>query len=183
MSYVVNGAFRTQSLLHGLLEYWQVNETEQRTASTNIDTTVALNKALDNLEIMRRESGAIITSRHLPTMDVNEIAQNQNFQNLISNAIKYSKPGHVPEIEVSAARAPDAVWQFSIKDNGIGIASEHHDLLFKLFKRLHGNRYAGTGLGLALSAKIIENLGGTIWVESEPDVGSTFCFTVPERNG
>jgi signal transduction histidine kinase len=99
-------------------------------------------------------------------------------QNLISNALKYAKNGVPPVIIITVKEDTDN-WLFTIKDNGIGIKQEFFNKIFIIFQRLHTrHEISGTGLGLAISKKIVENLGGKIWVESEPDKGSTFYFTI-----
>lgn len=180
ISYAVDGAHRVQTLLQALLEYWQVSEGNQDASTgANVSVAAALNKALGNLELLLRESGAVIFPSELPHLDVSETALVQLFQNLISNAVKYRSPDRPPRVEVFAQPLGAAGWQFSVKDNGIGIASEHQALVFQLFKRLNGNLHPGTGIGLALCAKIVENFGGRMWVESELGRGSSFYFTVP----
>jgi light-regulated signal transduction histidine kinase (bacteriophytochrome) len=99
------------------------------------------------------------------------------FQNLISNAIKYRGEAD-PAIKVSA-RHTGGIWTFSVQDNGIGIAPEYLTQIFGVFKRLHGQQYAGTGIGLAMCEKIVERADGKIWAESEIGRGSTFLFTLP----
>jgi signal transduction histidine kinase len=103
----------------------------------------------------------------------------QVFQNLISNAVKYRHADRQPRIHVSAEQAGDE-WIFSVRDNGAGIAEEYQRQIFGLFKRLHGFRESGSGIGLALCQKVIERRGGRIWVESNKH-GSTFRFTLPVR--
>lgn len=167
-----------QASLQALLEYWQVSEgSEDKTAPTDIAATLA--KALGNLEMMLGETGAIVSSSGLPTLDVNETAFVQLFQNLVSNAIKYRKSGETPRISISARPSADSEWLFSIEDNSVGIPPEYHDHIFKLFKRLNRDRNPGTGIGLALCAKIVENFGGKLWVDSALGRGSTFYFTIP----
>jgi len=101
----------------------------------------------------------------------------QVFQNLIGNALKYCETK--PEIHIWAEREGDC-WRIAIRDNGIGIAPEHHEKIFGLFERLHGrSEYPGTGIGLASCKRIIEQEGGRIWVESRSGSGSTFYFTLP----
>ena len=101
----------------------------------------------------------------------------QLFQNLISNSIKYSGEA-TPTIHVSAARTAEG-WLFSVRDNGIGIDPTDAELVFGIFKRLHGKEIPGTGIGLALCRKVVECHGGRIWVESEAGQGAVFKFTIP----
>jgi signal transduction histidine kinase len=99
-------------------------------------------------------------------------------QNLIGNALKYRANGRLPVIQISAVLREDETV-FSVRDNGPGIAPEHQEAIFGIFKRLHGKEVEGTGIGLAMCRKIVERHGGRIWVESEPGKGATFRFTVP----
>ena len=106
----------------------------------------------------------------------------QLFQNLVGNAIKFHGP-LPPQIDIKVVRQ-NGMWQFSVKDNGIGIDMRYADKVFAIFQRLHGRgEYAGTGLGLAICKKIIERHDGTIWFESQPGHGTTFYFTLPARGG
>jgi light-regulated signal transduction histidine kinase (bacteriophytochrome) len=182
ISFAVTGAQRMQTLLQGLLEYWQVSERTDN-AVTPIDTETALKKALDNLELAIAKSGAVISYSVLPTLAVDEAALVQVFQNLIGNAIKYRKANETPRIEIAANRLSKTEWRFSVQDNGIGIAPEHQHLIFKIFKRLNGHQYSGAGIGLAICVKVVEHFGGKLWVESEVGRGSTFYFTVLETKG
>src|ERR1019366_1217416 len=100
----------------------------------------------------------------------------QLFQNLIGNAIKYRAERRA-EIHVKAVKE-DQQWVLTVRDNGMGIEEEYLRTVFEPFRRLHGRGLPGTGLGLAICARIVEGFGGRLWVESEPGVGSTFCFTV-----
>jgi signal transduction histidine kinase len=102
----------------------------------------------------------------------------QVFQNLISNAVKYSKESLAPEVNITS-RESAAFWEFSVQDNGIGMDADHFDKIFVIFQRLHTkDKFSGSGIGLAIVKKIIENLGGKIWVESELGKGTTFFFTL-----
>jgi light-regulated signal transduction histidine kinase (bacteriophytochrome) len=101
----------------------------------------------------------------------------QLLQNLIGNAIKY-RGQHDPEISISA-ESKDGQCLFAVRDNGIGIDPQYSKQIFGIFKRLHGNEYEGTGIGLAICQRIVEGYGGQIWVESEVGKGSTFRFTLP----
>jgi signal transduction histidine kinase len=103
----------------------------------------------------------------------------QVVQNLIGNAIKFHRKEIVPNVHISVSFR-DGMWQFGVTDNGIGIPAEYYQKVFILFERLHArDAYPGSGLGLALSKRIIERHGGQMWVESDVGVGSTFFFTLP----
>jgi light-regulated signal transduction histidine kinase (bacteriophytochrome) len=105
------------------------------------------------------------------------------FQNLIGNALKYRKRDVTPIIRIGG-RHQDRHWEFSVGDNGIGIAPEYFERIFGIFQRLHArDEYDGTGIGLAISKKIVERHAGSIWLESMPDDGTTFYFTLPEGSG
>ena len=139
----------------------------------------AVAQAMQNLRETLTSSGATVTIEPLPIVQGNECDLVRLFQNLISNAVKYRSEAAV-EVHITAQRSgPD--WVIRIHDNGIGITKEHHRRIFALFTRLHADEIPGTGIGLALCKKIVEGMGGTIWVESEPGAGSTFCFTVADR--
>ena len=103
------------------------------------------------------------------------------FQNLVGNAIKY-RGEKTPQVHISAAKNSREEWVFSVRDNGIGIDPQFADTVFNMFSRLNGNKYPGSGIGLALCRKVVERLGGRIWVESKSGGGSDFNFTIPPRN-
>ena len=144
-------------------------------ARERVDLRRAVEQAINYLERAIRESGASITVGSLPCVLGNESQLTGLMQNLLGNAIKYRGPEAL-RIEVTAERM-GAGWVVKVRDNGIGIAPAYRDQIFGLFKRLHQRSVPGTGIGLAICKKIVDGMGGRIWVESELGKGSTFCFT------
>jgi light-regulated signal transduction histidine kinase (bacteriophytochrome) len=164
-------------MLRDLLEYSKV-EVGARPQHT-IAAEEALNLALTNLQVTIEESCAIVTSDPLPATTSYTTQLVQIFQNLIGNAIKY-RSAATPQIHVST-KGDGEERVFSVQDNGLGIAPQHFEKIFVLFQRLHGpTELSGTGIGLATCKKIVERQGGRIWVESVPEKGSTFYFSLPE---
>lgn len=177
ISYAVDGANRMHLLIEGLLSYSRVGSRKEEFKETDCELVLKYTK--DNLQNSIRETEAEITHDPLPVVKGDETQLIQLFQNLIFNAIKYRKEGVVPKIHVSC-RQENGEFIFSFADNGIGIDPQFSDRIFIIFQRLHTREeYPGTGIGLAVSKKIIERHGGNIWVESEPEKGSTFYFTIP----
>jgi signal transduction histidine kinase len=179
LHYVLDAVRRMDTLLSDLLTYSQhLGSRPQVTQSVNVEAVLA--GVLMNLQASIKETNATVTHDPLPTDVTSEFAQlSQVLQNLVSNAIKYRKPSESPQVHVSAEDC-DGDWVFAVRDNGLGIDSEYKEQIFGIFKRLHGREYPGTGMGLAICKKIIERHGGRIWVESQPDIGSTFYFTLPQ---
>ena len=178
LGYAVQGARRMESLIKDLLAYTRAGERTQNPISA-ANAAQVLEQATANLSTAIRESQATIDCDPLPVLPVDEVHLLQLFQNLIGNAIKYR--GEVrPAIHVSA-QAAGQMWQFRVRDNGIGIAPEYAQLVFGIFKRLHGgDKYEGTGIGLAICQRIVERYGGRVWVESGGNgKGSAFFFTLP----
>lgn len=177
IGFVVDGANRMNNLINDLLAYSRV------AASAPIEiisSEAALGRALENLGAAMEENNAAVSHGPLPEVYFNENRLVQIFQNLIGNAIKFhgSEP---PRVHVSADRL-EGGWRFSVSDNGIGIAPEQAGRIFEIFQRLHGiDKYPGTGIGLALCKRMVENRGGCIWVESGPGKGSVFHFIIPDR--
>jgi two-component system, chemotaxis family, CheB/CheR fusion protein len=172
----VDGAKRMQLLVHDLLHLSQVGKGDPKYEI--VDTTHVLKEIVSGLKNLIDETSAKVTSDLLPTLSYDRILLGQVFQNLIVNAIKF-RDGKAPLVHVSAIRKGNE-WEFSVKDNGIGIEKQYSDRIFLIFQRLHTKEaYAGTGIGLAMCKKIVERYGGRIWVESELGLGSTFFFTLP----
>jgi PAS domain S-box-containing protein len=174
----VEGAHRMHQMVMDLLEYANtVDFPAGETALT--DASVALNRAVANLKQTIEENQATVTNDPLPELRIAEVHLLQLFQNLIGNSLKYRKPDEAPHVHVSASRNGKD-WVISVHDNGIGFEPEYKDRIFGLFKRLHTRgEYPGTGIGLAICARIVEQYGGRIWAESSPNEGSTFHFALP----
>jgi light-regulated signal transduction histidine kinase (bacteriophytochrome) len=146
------------------------------------DSGATCDQAIANLREAIAESGAVVTTGLLPIVRADTTQLTQLLQNLIGNAIKYSKE-RKPEVRVAATPMEDR-WVFSVQDNGIGIEPQYFERIFQMFQRLHTcKQYTGTGIGLAICRKIVERHGGRIWVESQPGKGSTFQFTIPRAEG
>lgn len=173
---VQNGAKRMRDLLADLLAYAEIGARFDMPAEP-VDLNDAVQKAEQNLAVAIAESGAAITVERLPVVVGFESHFVPLFQNLIGNAIKY-RSEQAPAIDIKASREGSQL-HVSVADNGIGIAPEYHSKIFVAFKRLHGNKISGTGIGLAICQRVVEKYGGRIWVESDVGQGSTFSFTLP----
>lgn len=177
LEYIVSGAQRMGALIEGLLAYSRSVHVETP-AFTDVDTAAALHWARMNLRLVLEESQAELTHGDLPIISGDHVQIVQLFQNLISNAIKYRRPDAAPLIRISAEQS-DGSWVFSVSDNGVGVPTEYTDRVFDLFRRLHGSKIPGTGIGLAICKRIVEKHGGRIWVETGSTGGTTFRFTMP----
>jgi PAS domain S-box-containing protein len=178
MQFVVEGALRMETLVSGLFAFLQSTDISDEQIEP-VDCDSAVSQAKELLPRAIEKSCADITIGPMPLVEVRRMHLIQLFQNLIDNAIKYAKVGVPPRISIRAERE-SRMWRFSVSDNGIGIAPEHSEQVFGLFKRLHPhNEYSGTGIGLAICHNIVDWYGGRIWVESEVGHGSTFYFTLP----
>jgi PAS domain S-box-containing protein len=176
IKFAVDGAIRMRRIILDLLEYSRVGR--QQYHIEKINTQELLKEACRMYTGIAKVKKIIINYEGLPDIVAAKIPVQQVFQNLISNAVKYQQPGNIPEIKISAADNEDH-WQFAVEDNGIGIDTAYLDTVFVIFKRLHSkDEYSGTGIGLAICKKIIDNHQGKIWVESAPGKGSTFYFTI-----
>lgn len=171
------GLQRMSELVDAVLQHAQVGTTSIA-SSEGSDASVALAAAIDDLRKDIETSGAKITSRSLPKLQITMQALTQLFQNLLSNAIKYRKPNTSPIVSVEAERAGED-WTISVSDNGIGIEAEWLERIFQPMQRRHGPEIAGSGIGLATCRKIVNRVGGEIWAESQAGAGATFHFTCP----
>ena len=178
-SYVNEGVTRMNSLLDALLQYATIGKLDLELES--VDMNEVLRNAKRNLTLKIEETDANILCGEMPTVNAVPSLLTNLFQNLISNAIKFRRNEGRPIILINATEQKKD-WYFTVEDNGIGIADEHKERIFVIFQRLHTRaKYEGTGIGLSICHKIITQLGGKIWVESEPNQGSTFCFTIPKK--
>jgi light-regulated signal transduction histidine kinase (bacteriophytochrome) len=181
IAYAVDGSNRMQVLIHNLLAYSRAGTNGE--VLRQISSESSLKEALANLRATIEESGAVVTHDSLPAIRTDDRQLAQVFQNLIGNAIKY-RSAEIPHVHVSATKNGGNEWIFSVRDNGLGIDPQYFDRIFILFQRLHGpTEFKGTGIGLAICKKMLARLGGRIWVESQPEKGSTFYFALPERDG
>ncbi|MDB5202987.1 MAG: sensor signal transduction histidine kinase [Ferruginibacter sp.] len=176
--YAVDGAKRMQQIILDLLEFSRVGKVNEK--EEQVDLNQIVNEVIYLCQNQIIDTKAVVNSGKLPTLPMYKIPLRQVFQNLISNALKYHKEDEAPVINISAEEQA-TYWQVSVSDNGIGIDKEYFDQIFVIFKRLHNkDQYSGTGIGLAVCKKIIENFGGKIWLSSGENQGSTFYFTIPK---
>ena len=176
IGFIVDAARRMQKLISDILEYSRVGRKESPV--TEVDSNKLVDKVIKNLSETIKSAGATVTHGNLPVINVPESSFAQLFQNLIGNALKFH--GKEPTKIIVSAEKQDTKWKFGVHDNGIGIEPQYKDRIFQIFQRLHSlHEYPGTGIGLAICKKIVENHGGRIWMESQAGKGSTFYFTVP----
>lgn len=173
---IVSGTTRMRELLADLLTYTELRSRNEEPLEP-VDLNAVLEDVRQNLQTAIAESGAVVTSDRLPAIRAYRAHFQPLFQNLIGNAIKY-RSARPPRIHVSVQEKGGELW-FAVADNGIGIEPEYHKKIFEVFRRLHGTKIPGTGVGLAICQRIVERYGGRIWVESQPGQGSTFLFTLP----
>ncbi|CCG39907.1 Putative two-component sensor histidine kinase, classical system [Magnetospirillum molischianum DSM 120] len=179
LGFALDGAKRLDRMIVDLLQYSRIGRVT--TLMESVDLGDALRDSLRHLEVAIAESGAEVrVEGTLPVCHGDRLELMRLFQNLICNAINYARPGHPPRVVVSNRDAGDE-WVVTVEDNGIGIAQADLGRVFGIFQRLvTRDKVDGTGIGLAVSRKIVEHHGGRIWVESQPDVGSRFLFALPK---
>ena len=145
-----------------------------------VDLNPVFSEILKDLEKRLTESTAKVEVGSLPVIFANRIQIRQLFQNLVANSLKFSKKGEIPHIVVRSQRTANQQAQILIQDNGIGFDEKYLDRIFKPFQRLHGRKeYEGSGIGLAICQKVVEQHGGKITAKSEPGKGATFIVTLP----
>jgi two-component sensor histidine kinase/predicted hydrocarbon binding protein len=177
IEFAMDGSNRMRELIRALLDYSHIKTVRPL---ENIDLNVLLKGVIGDLKESIKESNAVITIEPLPIIFADKLLIAQLFQNLISNALKF-KGERPPEIVISGKKNNNE-YLFSVKDNGIGIQKEYGDKLFTIFQRLNAKeKYPGTGIGLVICKKIAEKHGGKIWFESEFGKGTTFYFTIKEK--
>lgn len=182
LEFVISSASKMNLLIEDLLTFSRVHS-QKDVKREEISVKELVVGVVKNLHEQIKQTKAELTTYNLPDkLFANQTKMNQVFQNLISNALKFVPKEKVPRILISAVELQNS-WRFSISDNGIGISEEYRERIFILFKRLNDKtEFEGTGLGLAICKKIVEQHGGEIWVESQPNKGSIFYFTIAKLN-
>ncbi|MEX1668235.1 ATP-binding protein [Zhongshania guokunii] len=178
LGFINESTARMTELIRGLLDYGRLGG---ESAVSEVDCQELVAAVCVDLGLRIDDVGGRIEYHNLPTIVGKKTELRLLFQNLISNGLKFSREGVPPVITITAEHSAEA-WQFSVSDNGIGIEAEHFQHIFMIFQRLHGrDEFEGSGIGLAHCKKVVELHGGEIWVESEPNVGTVFYFTLREN--
>jgi PAS domain S-box-containing protein len=183
IGFIVSGVERMQRLISDLLALARVST--DAVAFAPADTRQIAEHAWRSLRESRGTDGARLTTGELPIISADAAQLHQLFQNLLDNAWKYRRSAVVLHVSITASRHDneDVMWEFAVRDNGIGLDMTHADHIFEVFRRLHREQdHDGTGIGLAICRRIVERHGGSIWVSSRPRHGATFSFTLPERH-
>lgn len=177
LQFIEGSAHNLRAIIRDLLEFSRAGRSAA--APQPLSLQVPLTRALAELEPVLRSTGAKVEHGALPMVVGEETQLAQLLRNLIDNGIKYVAAGVLPRIRIDGERLGQEV-RISVADNGIGVPEEHRERIFQIFQRLHeAGEYPGTGVGLAICRKVVERLGGRLWVECPPEGGSVFCFTVP----
>jgi len=178
IQYAVDGANRMQKLINDLLDYSRI--TSRGKDFSKVDISQVLGQTISTLQQLIIENTALITNEDLPELKADESQIIRVFQNLIENAIKFKKKSELPKIHISCKKK-EGFYEFTVRDNGIGMNMQFHDRVFTIFQRLHTKEeYPGTGIGLSICKHIVERHGGKIWFESKENEGTTFYFTLKE---
>ncbi|HEV7332809.1 MAG TPA: ATP-binding protein [Flavisolibacter sp.] len=177
MDKIIRSSKRMSQLISDLLSFARLSE---ELAFEEADLNEIISDILFDLELGIKEKGAVVSVQPIPLLEVVPSLMRQLFQNLISNALKFSKPGVAPQIRIWAEQEGQTACRIAIADNGIGFEEKYKDKIFTLFQRLHAREaYEGTGIGLTIAKKIVEKHNGTISVNSQPGEGTTFLITLP----
>jgi light-regulated signal transduction histidine kinase (bacteriophytochrome) len=177
INFAVDGAQRMRQTILDLLQYSRVGK--GNTQPEWIDMDMMMNSVCLLHKQSIEELGAKIVWHKLPRIFSFQTPMLHIMNNLIGNALKYHRPFLPPLIHVRAMKKGE-LWQFEVEDNGLGIEKEYQQKIFVLFQRVHSET-TGSGIGLAVVRKVVESLDGKVWVESEPDKGSIFYFTIKEE--
>jgi PAS domain S-box-containing protein len=178
IDFAIDGSERMKNLIQDLLQYSRVGTSKE--SMTEVDCNIVMNTVRSVLALSIEETKGSLQVHPLPVVRAVQPQIQQLFQNLVSNALKYH--GNEPPLVEIGAVAKGNMWEFYVKDNGIGIDPKFFDKIFIIFQRLHSKTaYSGTGIGLSICKKIVEKHGGRIWVQSEPGQGSTFYFTITKN--
>ena len=180
LHFMIDGSQRMNKMIEGLLIYSRVSSKIQPPQTVDLNEIVSQLQQLELSMLLQEKQVVMEVPQPLPSVEVDPVQIRQLMQNLIANGVKYQKKGNIPHITITSKPAANDMVRVEITDNGIGIKPEYMQSMFVMFKRLHTREeYEGTGIGLAVCKKIVERHGGQIGVESQPDKGSTFWFTVP----
>jgi light-regulated signal transduction histidine kinase (bacteriophytochrome) len=178
INHILGSTTRMEELIHNLLAYSRIRPENNR--FTEIDSMALVGKVLVNLKVSIEESRVTINYNALPRIIADEVQMIQLFQNLLSNSIKFRSEN--PMVINIKCKEENEEYVFSIKDNGIGISSEDFSNIFEVFRKLHSEaEYPGTGVGLAICRKVIDNHAGKIWVNAKVGRGTTFYFSIPKN--
>jgi signal transduction histidine kinase len=184
-----------QALIRDLLAYSRLSQHKTINRQT-VNLNQLINEVLIDLEVAVEDSRALLTIGELPTLPGDPSQLRQVFQNLLSNALKFTEPGKTPHITLSshpiqwtdipedvifAHKPKQTYWQITVADNGIGFKETYRERIFGAFERLHSKSspYTGTGIGLAIAKRVVENHGGAISAQSSPGLGATFYLYLP----
>lgn len=175
---ILQNVGRAESLIRDLLSYSQATD-RAPLEIVSTDSNILLDQAMLACRACIEETRGIVTRGFLPTVHANPVQLGRVLQNLVENGINYRRPGHIPHIHVSAAR-DYGEWVFQVADNGLGFDPRFSKTIFQPFNRLHSQSgHRGSGIGLAICARVIKRHGGRIWAHSQPGKGSSFFFTLP----
>jgi PAS domain S-box-containing protein len=175
---IIEATSRMDRLIQDLLDYGRLAHVELSFDSVDLNSVVRMVLKVLADEITAKQ-GVVTVMPDMPAVLANPVVLEQILVNLVGNSLKFVTPGSSPQIEINAVARPENRVVISVKDHGIGIAKEHQERIFRVFERLNVKEFPGTGIGLAIVQKGVERMGGKVWVESEPGLGSCFSFDLP----